>query len=108
MNPIRLSVVVSCVLACVAHASLAATLGAEYAIRWDPSEGGPRSFDEISSALGLPIGKKKSYEVRYFTVAAPAGSDPERPPIARERDAGGVTRRRRGRGIRAVAGRRSR
>lgn len=69
------------------HAALAAS-GAEFAIRWDPSEGGPRTFEEVVALLDLPRGKQKSFAVRYFSVAQPPDAPAGTRAIARERTFG--------------------
>ena len=71
----------------LAHAALAAD-GAEFAIRWDPADGGPRSIDEVAAMLNLPQGKHKSFVVRYFSVAQPVGAAAGTRAIARERTSG--------------------
>jgi hypothetical protein len=81
----------ACLLAAATHDAPAAAAGAEYAIRWDSSEGGPDTFDAIASALRLAAGKKQTFSVRYFTVTAQDGSGPAPNAIARERDFKGRT-----------------
>ena len=61
---------------------------AEFAIRWDPSEGGPRNLEEVLALLDLKSGKKKTFDVRYFSVVQPAGLPPGTRAIARERSFG--------------------
>ncbi|MGO4396460.1 hypothetical protein AB4Z46_34460 [Variovorax sp. M-6] len=62
--------------------------GAEFAIRWDPSQGGPRSMEEVVTLLDLPRGKRKSFTVRYFSVVQPTDVPPGSRAIARERSFG--------------------
>ena len=60
---------------------------AEFAIRWDPTEGGLQTADEVLKALGLKRGKEKDFVVQYFTVNQPSSSAGEYKAIARERKA---------------------
>jgi hypothetical protein len=60
-------------LLAAAGAALAAH-PAEFALRWNPADGGPQSAEEVVAALGLEGGKPKSYEVRYFALSQPAGA----------------------------------
>ncbi|MDM0103598.1 hypothetical protein QTH97_01540 [Variovorax sp. J22R24] len=83
-------------LAAAACVSLSSTVlarsAAEYAIRWDPAESGPRSIAEVQAALKLPgAGKQKRFEVRYFVVTPPPGTPQDASVIARERSTGGKT-----------------
>ena len=75
---------------CLVPAAIAAD-DAEYALRWEPAEGGPRSVEEVAALLGLPAGRQKQFEVRYFTVAQPSGLPPGASIIVRERSSGGET-----------------
>jgi hypothetical protein len=76
--------------ACLLAASAAqAAADAEFAIRWDPAEGGPATIEAVAEALRLPEGKRKSFEVRYFSVKQPADAPPGASAIARERLSGG-------------------
>lgn len=76
--------------ACLSPVALAAD-AAEYALRWEPADGGPRSVEEVAAVLRLPEGKRKQFEVRYFTVAQPSGLPPGASVIVRERSSGGET-----------------
>ena len=58
---------------------------AEFAIRWDPAEGGPQTADEVRTALGLQRGKEKEFVVQYFTVNQPGNAAGDYKAIARER-----------------------
>ena len=73
-------------LACGAAALLlaiqAAAAPAEYAIRWDPSRGGPDSALAAAAALGRHVDKVKVYQIDYFDVATGADATPV---IARRR-----------------------
>lgn len=70
-------------------ASTQAAEEAEYAIRWDPSVGGPKSVDEALEALRLTQAKEKVYEVKYFSVKQPAAVPVGYKAIARERSTSG-------------------
>ena len=61
---------------------------AEYAIRWDPSRGGPGSALDAAAALRLQVDKAKVYRIDYFDVAS--GAD-VLPVIARRRTHGDTT-----------------
>ncbi|MDM0017069.1 hypothetical protein [Variovorax saccharolyticus] len=76
--------------ACLLAASAAqAAADAEFAVRWDPAEGGPATIEAVAEALRLPEGKRKSFEVRYFSIVQPADAPPGASAIARERLSGG-------------------
>jgi len=64
---------------------------AEFAVRWDPDEGGPAALDAVLDRLSLPPGQAKQMVVQYFSVPQP----PELPAgftaIARERASGAQT-----------------
>ncbi|MDM0013322.1 hypothetical protein QTH87_12835 [Variovorax sp. J22P168] len=74
-------------LAMTGFAGVAAAAGnAEFALRWDPAEGGPASLEQIAEVLGVPAtGRRKSFEVRYFTIEGPADAPEGASAIARER-----------------------
>jgi len=59
--------------------------GAEYAFRWNPADGGPKSAEKVAAVLGLDPGRHKSYEVRYFAVAQPVGLAEGASVIVRQR-----------------------
>jgi hypothetical protein len=75
----------------LAHSALAAS--AEYAIRWDPRDGGPGTIDEVAALLQVSSGKRKPKEfvVRYFALKQPKALPDGASVIARERTAGGET-----------------
>ncbi len=58
---------------------------AEYAVRWDPADGGPASAAELLSFLGASNAEGRRYEVRYFDFPAPAGAPAGAAPILRQR-----------------------
>lgn len=64
---------------------------AEYAVRWDPSQGGPASAKEVLTYLKLQGAKARKFDVRYFAIAQgeklPAGYS----VIGRERTSSGQT-----------------
>lgn len=62
---------------------------AEYAVRWDPSQGGPANVRELLAFLGASEGGGQTYEVRYFDLSAPAGAPAGTTPILRLRIADG-------------------
>src|SRR5437868_7508977 len=68
----------------LASAALAAG-DAEFAIRWDPAEGGPGTLEAIAETLQLPDGKRKTFVVRYFAMKQPSGAPEGASAIARER-----------------------
>ena len=57
----------------------------EYAVRWDPAQGGPASVRELLSFLGAPEDDGRAYEVRYFDFPPPASAPPGATPILRLR-----------------------
>ena len=58
---------------------------AEYAVRWNPAEGGPASGEETLTFLGAPAASPVRYEVRYYDAPPPAGSPPDSAVIVRRR-----------------------
>lgn len=82
-------------LAAVAWLSLAnaalAVNPAEFAIRWDPAEGGPKTIEEVATLLQLPNGKRKSLEVRYFSIRQPPDVVGGSTAIVRQRSSGRAT-----------------
>ncbi len=77
------------VLAAGAWLSLATTAiaanPAEFAIRWDPAEGGPKTIEEVAALLQLPSGRSKSFEVRYFSIRQPSDAVGDSTAIVRQR-----------------------
>src|SRR4249920_1591548 len=74
------------VAAVTVHSTAArAAPDAEFAVRWDPAEGGPAALDAVLNRLGLQQGAARQMVVQYFSVPQP----PELPAgfaaIARER-----------------------
>ena len=59
---------------------------AEYAVRWDPSEGGLASAREVLAFLGSsPETAPSVFEVRYFDLPTPSGAPPDATAILRRR-----------------------
>ncbi len=58
---------------------------AEYAVRWDPAEGGPANAQELLSLLGASDNAGRAYEVRYFDLPRPATAPPDSIVILRQR-----------------------
>ena len=69
----RLRVLASALLLGVSGTAFA-TADAEFAIRWNPSEGGPQTAKEVLAALGLKDGKEKDFVVQYFAVNQPSNA----------------------------------
>lgn len=57
----------------------------EYAVRWDPAQGGPSNVGELLSFLGASDDDGRAYEVRYFDFPRPANAPPGATPILRLR-----------------------
>ncbi len=58
---------------------------AEYAVRWNPAEGGPATGEETLAFLGAPAAGSTRYEVRYYDVPPPSGAPPDSVVILRRR-----------------------
>ena len=58
---------------------------AEYAVRWDPAQGGPGSARELLTFLGASGSGGQAYAVRYFDFPRPASAPPDATPILRLR-----------------------
>lgn len=67
---------------------------AEYAVRWNPAQGGLATAAEAVGFLGGGDEKGESWEVRYFDLEPPAGAPPGATTILRRRmgPAGGEIR----------------
>ena len=68
-------------LTAVAHAADKA----EYAVRWDPAQGGPNTLDAVLIVLKEPGGKPKNSVVQYFSVPQPSKLPDGFAAIVRER-----------------------
>ncbi|MGM9488220.1 hypothetical protein [Ideonella sp. YS5] len=64
---------------------------AEYAIRWNPKKGGPKSAEEVLAQFQLGHPEEDKYEIQYFDVASPVDAPPGFAPIARKRSKGEKT-----------------
>ena len=69
----------------------AAAPAAEFAVRWDPRQGGPATPQDALRALRLQPGKTRHFEVSYFDFTPPAGLPPGFDPILRRRSSDGTT-----------------
>lgn len=58
---------------------------AEYAVRWDPAEGGFANAHEVLAFLGAPQKTGEAFEVRYFDLEPPASAPPDSTTILRKR-----------------------
>ena len=58
---------------------------AEYAVRWNPAEGGPPALAEVLALLGAPPGESSACEVRYFELPRPATAPPGAAVVLRRR-----------------------
>jgi hypothetical protein len=58
---------------------------AEYAVRWDPSEGGFANAEEVLDFLGAPKVRGETYEVQYFDLPPPENAPPGSTVILRRR-----------------------
>jgi hypothetical protein len=70
-------------------AAQAAQIDAEYAVRWDPRQGGPATPEDALRELHLKPSEPVRSEVRYFDFTAPAGVPPGFDAILRRRVSGG-------------------
>jgi hypothetical protein len=61
---------------------------AEYAIRWDICQGGPRTAADTLTALGQPAGDPEDYEVQYFDITPPEDAPDGFKSILRQRQKG--------------------
>ena len=58
---------------------------AEYAMRWEPADGGPQSASEVAYLLGLGTPTVTTFEVRYYDAPPPANAPDSARTIVRER-----------------------
>ena len=65
-----------------------AAAAAEFSLRWDPAEGGPKSAKESLAALSLKHDKQDDFVVQYFAVNQPGNARAGFKAIARERRTG--------------------
>ena len=66
-------------------AAHAAAMDAEFAVRWDPKQGGPATPHDALRELRLKIGKPQHFEVQYFDFTPPADAPAGFDPILRKR-----------------------
>ena len=71
------------------NAAPAAQLDAEYAVRWDPRQGGPATPEQALRELRLEPSESSRSEVQFFDFTAPAGVPPGFDTILRKRISGG-------------------
>jgi hypothetical protein len=72
--------------------SAAEPVNAEFALRWNPQEGGPGSAEEVARLLGLAMPLPEAYYVRYFDLPRPSTAPAQASVILRERQkVGGKT-----------------
>jgi hypothetical protein len=76
-------------LASFAGPAFGAAQNAEFAVRWDPSRGGPATPADALRALGLKASAPSHFEVQYFEFSPPAGLPAGFDPILRKRLSGG-------------------
>jgi hypothetical protein len=67
------------------NAALAAKLDAEYAVRWDPRQGGPATPEEALRELQLKPSEPTRSQVQYFDFTPPADVPPGFDAILRKR-----------------------
>jgi hypothetical protein len=60
-------------------------MSAEFAFRWNPADGGPKTPEEVLTALGEPTPSAEKYRVRYYDLEAPASAPEGARAILRER-----------------------
>ncbi len=58
---------------------------AEFAVRWNPAEGGPASAAEVLALLEAPGTRATEFTVRYFDLPPPSGGPPDAAVILRQR-----------------------
>jgi hypothetical protein len=67
----------------------AASPHAEFAVRWDPRQGGPATPQEALRELRLKASEPLRFEVQYFEIASPGGLPSGFEPILRKRISNG-------------------
>jgi hypothetical protein len=67
----------------------AAAQDPEFAVRWDPRQGGPATLQDALLGLRLKASAPSYFEVQYFDFAVPAGVPAGFEPILRKRLTGG-------------------
>jgi hypothetical protein len=64
---------------------------AEFAVRWDPRQGGPATPEEAMRELKPKAGQTSRFEIEYFDFTPPGDLPPGFDPILRKRISGGQT-----------------
>jgi hypothetical protein len=75
--------------AATAGPAFGAAQDAEFAVRWDPRQGGPATPADALRELRLKASAPSYFEVQYFDFAVPAGVPAGFEPILRKRLTGG-------------------
>jgi hypothetical protein len=73
------------IVASAVAAPLSPVRDAEYAVRWDPRQGGPATPEETLRGLKLEPSAPRHFEVRYFDFTPPPGLLPGFDAILRQR-----------------------
>jgi|SRR5262245_7457598 len=74
----RLSSVAAIIALTEGFCGLSLAVDAEYAIRWNPAEGGPKSVEETLEALGDESANRvQTFTVQYFDVRTPPSDAPQ-------------------------------
>ena len=79
----------TCVALLAACVRVAEPGDAEFAVRWDPAEGGPSTAAAVTRLLELRPGREESFEVRYYDAPTPASAPDSARVILRERSRDG-------------------
>jgi hypothetical protein len=77
-------------LAAAAGPALGAAQDAEFALRWDPRQGGPATPQDALQGLGLKASTPSHFEIQYFDFTEPAGLPAGFDAILRKRLTGGA------------------
>lgn len=76
-------------LTSLAVPAFGAAQDAEFAVRWDPRQGGPPTPTDVLRELRLKASAPSHFEVQYFEFSPPAGLPAGFDPILRKRLSGG-------------------
>jgi len=87
----RYSAVACALLALAASCPGGAPRDAEYAVRWFPADGGPRTEADVVQLLGLESPTESRFEVLYYDATPPASAPEGARTIVRERSSEGGT-----------------
>ena len=79
----------SALAATLSQPAHAAAQDAEFAVRWDPRQGGPATPQDALRELRLKASAPSHFEVQYFEFTPPAGLPPGFDAILRKRLTGG-------------------